>query len=975
MLLWLWPSVALATSVLPAPLRDYAIDSWSSRNGLPHNSLRDIAQTPDGYLWFATWEGLVRYNGLEFNVIDRSTRPGLPDNGVGALYVDRDSALWLSDARGNLVRHGADGQWQHWPRQPGWPQALIHAMTMDAQGRMWLLFEGHGLGCLSPDGGFVYYPPRDGVPLQTSFPRMTFDDAGRLLIGSFDGLIYREPDGRMHQAPAAFDLPPGLAWPYRAPDGTLWVVAGDSLYRLHDDQATRVYRLPGQGHFTALLQDRHGQLWLGSENQGLLRIGRHGIEQLPPGRALPTGRIVSLREDAEGSIWVGANGGLFRLRETLFSRYSQRDGLSGDYSRALLEDRDGSLWIAGTGGLDRLLPDGRIVAVPVATPSGRRLSVLSLAQDRNGDLWVGTYADGVFVLRDGRLVRHYGEADGLPGGHIRAIAIDADAVVWLATQRGLVRVRDGRVEPLTGDGLPISVVTALACIDGALWIGSVDGAAVLRDGRLRQLDLQGLGDGRSVFGFQAIGKEIWIATDRGLYRDRNGVLARVGLEQGMPVDTVFQLVEDHAGNAWISSNRGMLRADMHQLEDVADGRTRLATEQYNEIDGMGSAQANGSSGPSLIRRADGSIWVVTAGGVSVVDPQRLQGFRQRRPPPALIESVQQDGKPLLWQQHARLPGGHRLNVSYVGMSFLLPERIEYRTRLDGLDRSWTERGRQRSVEFIGLPPGRYRLRVAARHPGGAWSAQPVVWDFEVLPLWWQRQDVRLAGVLGLLFALALLYRILLRGYQAHNARLAELVRKRTADLQLQAQRLLQANQEKSELLTRLRIKSDTFERQAHEDALTGLPNRRHFDEALARDLSRAQRSGRPLVLAILDIDHFKRINDQHSHARGDAVLHEVGALLAASARASDLPARLGGEEFALLLSDTTLDEAKTLCLRLRDQFHARRDWGGVQGLHVTFSAGIAVVREGETGPALLQRADHALYEAKSAGRDRICSDE
>ncbi|WP_275451633.1 two-component regulator propeller domain-containing protein, partial [Xanthomonas perforans] len=110
LLLALCSLVATASPAGTARLRDYAIDSWSSRNGLPHNSLRDIAQTRDGYLWFATWEGLVRYNGLEFSVIDRSTRPGLPDNGVGALYVDRDGALWLSDARGNLVRHGADGQ-------------------------------------------------------------------------------------------------------------------------------------------------------------------------------------------------------------------------------------------------------------------------------------------------------------------------------------------------------------------------------------------------------------------------------------------------------------------------------------------------------------------------------------------------------------------------------------------------------------------------------------------------------------------------------------------------------------------------------------------------------------------------------------------------------------------------------------------------------------------------------------------------
>lgn len=186
--------------------------------------------------------------------------------------------------------------------------------------------------------------------------------------------------------------------------------------------------------------------------------------------------------------------------------------------------------------------------------------------------------------------------------------------------------------------------------------------------------------------------------------------------------------------------------------------------------------------------------------------------------------------------------------------------------------------------------------------------------------------------------------------------------------------MLQANQEKSELLTRLRIKSDVFERQAHEDALTGLPNRRHFDEALARDISRARRSGRPLVLAILDIDHFKRINDHYSHASGDAVLHEVGVLLTAAARASDLPARLGGEEFALLLADTTLDEAQALCLRIRALFHARHNWASVEGLQVTFSAGVAALRDDDTGSSLMQRADHALYEAKSAGRDRICVD-
>lgn len=965
-----WSCLCPPASAAPgtAPLRDYAIDAWTSRNGLPHNSLRDIAQTPEGHLWFATWEGLVRYNGLEFTVIDRGSRPGLLDNGVGALYVDRDGALWLTDSRGNLGRLSAQGGRRFWPRGPDWPKALIHAMAMDAQGRMWLLFEGQGLGCIGRDGRFAYFPPPADLPLASSFPKMVFDGAGRLLIGTFDGLLYREPDGRLHRA--SFALPSGLAWPYRAADGTLWVVAGGDLYQLQGERAVLKHRVPGQGHITALLQDRQGELWLGTENSGLLRIGERGIEHLGTGSQLPTGRIVSLLEDAEGSIWLGANGGLYRLRETLFTSYTHADGLSSDYSRALLEDRHGALWIGGAAGLDRMDAAGRIHPVALAGELGRAVSVLSLAEDAGGDLWVGSYADGAYQLRDGRLVRRYDARDGVPGGHIRAIAVDPGGTVWLGTQRGVVGIRDGRVVAAPGD-VPQSLVTALAYIDGALWIGTVEGASVLHDGELRTLPLEATGGARSVFGFRRIGNDVWIATDRGLYRDRGGTLARVGLEQGMPVDTVFQILPDPLGNAWITSNRGVLRTGLDDLDAVADGHAGLEVQRYGEIDGMANAQGNGSSGPSLIERRDGTLWLVTAGGVATVNPSRLGRFQDRMPPPLVIESVRMDGRPLDWRSVRQLPGGHRLDIAYVGLSFLMPERIEYRTRLDGLDAGWVERGRLHNVELMGLPPGDYALHVSARHPGGRWSEREALWRFSVAPLWWQRLDVRLGTGLALVAALVALYVVLLRRYRTRNQRLEEQVRERTAALSEQAQRLMRANQETSELLARLRLKSDAFERQAHEDALTGLPNRRHFDEALARDLSRARRSGRPLSLVILDLDHFKAVNDVHSHVAGDNVLQEMGALLASGCRASDLPARLGGEEFALLLSDTPLQEALLICARIRDRVHAIADWGGVEGLRVTFSAGVAELREDENGTALMQRTDQALYRAKNEGRDCI----
>ncbi|MCD9031211.1 diguanylate cyclase [Luteimonas sp. Y-2-2-4F] len=966
------PEAWAAARATAPPLRDYAVDRWTTREGLPHNSLRDVAQTPDGYLWFATWEGLVRYNGLDFTVYDRGTRDlSLPDNGVGALYVDRDGALWTSDSRGNLGRRAAEGDWRFWESAGRWPQVLVHAMAMDERGRMWLLFEGHGLGCLHPDGRFEYFDAPDDVPLALSYPRMAIDAESRIWIGGMDGLMVREADGALRRAPEAFGLAPGLAWPYQGPDGAIWLVSGEHIHRLQGDRAPAVHHVPGQGDFTAMLQDRYGDLWLGSESRGLLRLGPHGLEHPPEGEVRPPGRIVELLEDAEGSIWAGANGGLFRLRETLFTRWTQRDGLSSDYVRAVLEDRHGTLWIGGAGGLDRLGADG--APAPVPLQPGVPPSVLSLAEDAAGDLWVGGFGGRVFQLRDGRVLRRYDGDDGLPPGHVRAIAPDAAGGVWVATHRGPARILDGRVSMPRIEGLPEALVTALATIDGALWVGSVEGASVVRDGRARRLPLERLSGARSVFGFEQAGGDIWIATDRGLYRERGGELARVGLEQGLPVDTVFQLVRDRIGNAWITSNRGMLRARMEALNAVADGRQdQLALERYDETDGMSSSQGNGSSSPSSILRADGSVWMSTAGGISVVDPRRWQGFRRRPPPLPRIESVRLDGEPLAWRDGARLAGGARISVSYVGLSFLLSERIRFRTRLDGFDDRWIDHGRQRSVDFVGLPPGDYTLSVSAAHPEGGWSVQEAQWRFSVAPYWWQRRGVQVAGVALALLAMVLLYRLRIRRYEAANARLAHQVDERTRALQRQTDQLLQADSEKTDLLQRLRRQAETFERQAYEDALTGLPNRRSFDETLQREFARAWRKGHPLCLVVLDLDRFKAINDAHSHAVGDAVLRQVGGLLASVCRASDIAARIGGEEFAIILIDAGLDDAETVYARLRERFAAQDAWGGLAELRVTISAGATLRDPGDASPAqMMRRADDALYRAKDDGRDRI----
>ena len=205
-------------------LHDYSRDLWTSRNGLPHNTLRDIAQTPGGHLWFATWEGVARYNGLEFTVFDRASRPSLPDNGIGALHVDGAGRLWLGDSRGNVTRFDPQGSWWQWtPEAVGAPAVIIEAMQKDSRDRLWLLYEGAGLGRLDPDGSYQRYLPPAPLRNAVNFTKLVVDAQDRVWLGTFDGLLYLDVDGVLKRAPESFGLPPGLAWPYRAPDGTLWV--------------------------------------------------------------------------------------------------------------------------------------------------------------------------------------------------------------------------------------------------------------------------------------------------------------------------------------------------------------------------------------------------------------------------------------------------------------------------------------------------------------------------------------------------------------------------------------------------------------------------------------------------------------------------------------------------------------------------------------------------------------------------------
>jgi len=972
LLVWLCCATGWAATATPPRLSEYFRETWTTREGLPHNLVADIAQTPDGYLWFATWEGAVRYSGREFTLYDRLKIGVLPDSGLRSLYP-LSGGLLFAGARGGLAVYSA-GRWDALPPADG----LINDVLIDRRGTLWAGTDGFGLYRRAADGTVRSDRLADGLAGDTVYALLE-DAQGRVLVGGSGGLQEAHDGGY-----SAIELPTAgtpivLALTQDA-DGALLVGTDRGVWR---EQAGGGYALLDHGltgvGVLRILVDRAGNRWFGTVDRGLMRLSVHGLEVIDTSHGLPNNRVLSLFEDREGSLWAGSNGGLFRLRDAPFSSFLVDDGLPDAYVRSVLQHSDGTLWVGTSGGLARAEGE-RFVSVGAGTPLAGQ-SVLSLAEARDGGLWVGTYGDGLLHWRDGRVERHWRREDGLPAQEVRAVLEDPAGRLWVGTSHGLARIADGRVDTLAGAGGPSTefVMALHQTADGTVYAGTSDGLRVAGDVGLTAVDLSALDGTRFVFGFhedRARG-ELWLATDRGLvrYRLADGDARLLGRAAGLPYDKFFAVVADREEQFWLSSNRGVLRIDQSTARAVIAGtRDRIRADLYGESDGLASAQANGSSTPAATLAADGAIWIATARGAARVKPWRLGAFSARTPP-ALVEGLLADGVAPPPGDEPQLPAGtRRVEIDYAGLGFIVPERIRYRHRLLGLSEQWIEVEMVSPAVYTYLPPGDYVFEVAAAYPHGAWTEPPARLAFRIEAHPWQRP---VFWVLAALLTLGLVLagvQLRTRRLRQDSAHLQTEVQSRTQALRLQTETLTAISRERAALVEQLKQQAAAYERLALEDDLTGLPNRRAFDAALTEAGVAAAAGGPPLALAMIDIDHFKRINDLWSHTTGDRAIVAVARRMQAACRSGELLCRWGGEEFVLLLPGLRLDAARQRCEALRQALETL-DVGHIgPGLSLTISIGLADAGRDVDVERLLVRADAALRRAKLAGRNRVVVD-
>lgn len=783
----------------------YTLDRWSVEEGLPQITVLAIVQSQEGYLYMGTYEGLARFDGVQFTVFDKDSTPAFKNNNVLALLEDRRGRLWVGTPNGLLQYQGRN--WRCFSTADGLSSDFIISLCEDAAGRIWI-GTTHGLSVLQ-DGRFRSFSMRDGLS-HNYIPALCASPDGSVWIGTNGGGLDCYRDGKFSHYSVADGLPSDTIWSlHQDRSGAIWIgTSGGGLAVLHDG-VFRTYTakdgLP-DADIRVVFQDSHGVLWIGTDESGLFRLAGGRFSSLSQPAGLSNTSVRSLCEDREGSLWIGTHNGLNRLRDANFIVYNPRNGLPANLIRSVFEDRSGRIWIGTVSAGLVCLADGRFTVL------GKKEGLVndriwSIAEGPDGAIWFGTYGGGLYRLKDGRL-RLYDTRSGLANNTVRALCVDRRGNVWAGTNGGGVDVISGdRITNYsTRNGLADDFIYAIAeDAAGAVWIGSYSGELHrFQNGRFT---VYGPAQGLSPHAIWAIhpGADgaIWLGTNSGgLKRFKDGRFVSFTSADGLFSDVAFQVLEDGLGNLWMNSNKGFFSVPKAELNDIADsGRRRpVPCRAFGRREGVKSVECGGPAEPAGCRAQDGRLWFPTVNGVVVIDPAyRLENDVL---PPVIIEKVVTDTGEILPSGPLVLePGLKRLEISYTALSFMVPEQVKFRFRLEGFEREWGPIVSRRAAYYTNLPPGTYTFRVIACNNDGKWNETGAAIQLTLQPYFYQTHwFLILCGGVLLLLAIGI-YRLRLRGLQARQRELEELVGERTKELSRLNDELLKANRLKDDLLS------------------------------------------------------------------------------------------------------------------------------------------------------------------------------
>ncbi len=974
----LFPAVlAVAASVVPClrvaalpaspPLTRMEFEAFKHGQGFGNQTVNLLLQDREGFIWAGTERGLFRYDGFRFELFDGSR--GLPELLAKALCLDAEGGLWVAtDAR--LARLKGDG--------------FVTIMK--------------------------------GLPAGVSISDLAAGRGGELWVATNKGLFAGSETAGFRPVPGWGDAV-ALAVFYAPRSGRVWAVGTEDLWRLDPGGSWTVVDRGGAASREGLervFEDDHGRVWIRTASS---------MWEIEPGGTRPRvadalyrseNEISRMYQDANGVLWVPDETGLGRLEKGRWTQWEARDGLPTDFSRAALVDHEGSLWVGGLG-LFRILGRG---AWRSATPNeGLPAPAWTFLRTDDGNLWVGTQkglfrqtpkgwevvpgTEGLCVRAlcrsaDGTLFMT-GEPAGilawdpvkkkaaaLPetpvrGSWVFGMLLEGEDRLWIATaEAGLASARKlggawrTQAEPLPGGSGTEAIYSIIRDRAGRLWAGGDNGLACFSEGRwARFTKKDGLRDTPVTFVVEAPTGDLWVAyyEKLGVSRVRleNGrlrVLQNIGPAEGLPDIDIYLIGLDAKGRLWLGSEKGV---EVIEKPHLASGR-RL---HFGLAEGLPDED---TATMAFLADPNGDVWIGTRSGIG-----RYVAALDGGPPPpprTVILRASLGGRPIPTAsgRPVRVPyRSNELDASFSAPTFIAGGAVEHEFRFLGLEDRWIG-VKEREVHYPGLRPGGYKLEIRSRSGGGDWGPAAAL-EFAILPPLWQTPLARAGAFVVVLALFYFLINLRTRNLKKRAGSLEAQVESRTAELAARTRELADANES-------LRTLSLT-------DTLTGLRNRRFLKLTMPEYLAQVDRAHTrsetapreapaniDMMLAMLDVDHFKRVNDEYGHDAGDRVLVQIAALLRTAVRDTDTVARWGGEEFLLVMRNSCRAEGHVIAERVRNLVASHPfELGDGRVIHCTCCIGFAFYPFLGGHPrsfgweTVVVMADRCLIAAKRSGRD------
>jgi signal transduction histidine kinase/ligand-binding sensor domain-containing protein len=755
-------------------ISQYGHTVWKTVDGVVVGPEK-VTQTTDGYIWLATNSGLLRFDGVKFSSWSLPAWQSLPSQGISALLGSRDGSLWIGLYSGLI--HYKDGSLSNYETDspPG-----VTEILEDHSGTIWItrdkLPAGEASLCQVVGTNLNCFGKREGNPAFYS-NGLAEDSAGNLWFGCHK--VCRMKAGSFSyfmEEQSAIQAGDGVIAIATGPSQSVWVsldgVGPKAGVRQFVNGEFVSYVIPGFDGATvrshALLVDRHKTLWVGTDSEGLYRIRDGVADHYGHVDGLSGDLVHSIYEDKEGNLWVTTDKGMDLFRDMPVVSFTSSEGLAGTTVNSVLAASDGSVWI-GAHGAFNVIRAGTVSAI-VAGHGLPGQDVSALFEDSSGRLWLGL-DDTITTYKDGRFTdiqRLDGSRLGVVGIAL-SITADNEGYIWALAylrnrgQISLLRFRGNRLEESIDALRLIRHANFLATNrNGGIWIGTHDGKLVHYSRGDSKLDLSTDAGSAPTRGlFVDSDNSVWAATKEGVYHWKDGHLSVMGSRNGLPCRSIFSVIKDNEGSLWLYARCGLLKILAADLATwIRDPISHVPLINFDHTDGVFPSYPDNNTQPGITRSSDGRLWF-NGQFVQMIDPKRT--YANPVVPPVLIEEIVADEKDYPLSTDIKLPALIRnIEIRYTALSFVLPQKVQFRYKLEGRDAGWQDAGTRRQAFYSDLRPGRYRFRVIACNNDGVWNETGAELNLSVAPAWYQTHSFYVLCSVAFLLSLWAIYRLRLR---------------------------------------------------------------------------------------------------------------------------------------------------------------------------------------------------------------------